>query len=64
MLHMAEKEERFQPNSSPSFSTKEASFTSDESGQVLNYLPLSSFLGTFINVSHFLPNLFIKLSEN
>ena len=39
-------------------------FTSDESGQVLNYLPLSSFLGTFINVSHFLPNLFIKLSEN
>ena len=65
MLRMAEKEERFQPNSSPSFPTKEASFYFRWERTGFKLPPsFVSFLGTFINVSHFLPNVFIKLGEN
>ena len=65
MLHMTQKVERFQPNSSPSFPTKEASFYFRWERTGFKLPPsFVSFLGTFINVSHFLPNVFIKLGEN
>ena len=62
---MTQKVERFQPNSSPSFPTKEASFYFRWERTGFKLPPsFVSFLGTFINVSHFLPNVFIKLGEN